>query len=93
MGSSFVNTLLGVLFFFLVPFVNISRGSEPSIVVFSDRCFEWFLFLLLSQTHSGRLPISWSVFRLSFEFLLKLYKAWVPLWSKKYSLCVAIRTA
>ena len=34
MGSSFVNTLLSVLFFFLFPFVNISRGGEPCIIVF-----------------------------------------------------------
>ena len=38
----------------------------------SDHHFEWPPCLLLSQSHSGRLPISWLVFLLSIEFFVEM---------------------
>ena len=61
LGSSVVDNVLCVVSFFLFPYVDVHRSDKPS------RYFEWSPFFLLSQSHPGRLPISWLVFLLSIE--------------------------
>ena len=77
-SCSSVDKVLGVVSFFLFPFVDVHRSYKPSI--FSpSRYFEWPPFFLLSQSHSGRLPISWLVFLLSIESFCRDDESQIPL--------------
>ena len=67
LGSSVVDNVLGVLSFFSHSLMFIVVTSN--VLLFFRSYFEWPPCLLLSQSHSGRLPISWLVFLLSIESL------------------------
>ena len=66
LGSSVVDKVLGVVFFFLFPFVDVHRTDKPCTIVLQVVTSSGLRFFFF-QSHPGRLPISWLVPLLSIE--------------------------
>ena len=69
LGSPAIDNMLRVLSFFRFPFVDFFRSNKPCVIVFQIITLCSLSFLHRPQIHSSRLPISWLVFLLFFEFL------------------------